>query len=290
MGKICPLARNRDPLRFIAVRDLLGLFVSLHLYHSHANCAFVRVCNCLRSGIVWVCLRGWMSGCTSLVEFADRKERIGKVHETVTLCPLWQRLSKPSCLCSYPPLPSRLVSFSPPIPSVLPPVPLLSLTEVISLPPSLPLSSSVSPLLISVIPSILFSFCFTPFFSLSFSAPLLSRVHCFVFLCLPHLSFFFFASRNAAFFCHHPISSAFLCSTSVNWWNTSWQPLVIHSDSFPSDICPHVHIACLQFQSSHSNLPHNHWLPDTHRHIQFDFKIICRLVIPTQSLLHSVWL
>lgn len=139
-----------------------------------------------------------------------RQKGIGKVHETVTLCPLCQRLSKPSCLCSYPPLPSRLSSFSPPVPSLLPPVPPCFHRGHFS-PPSLPLCSSVSPLLISVIPSISFSFCFTPFFSLSFSSsPESVALSFYVFLIF--LSFFFFASRNTAFSCHHPILSAFLCS------------------------------------------------------------------------------
>lgn len=128
MRKICPSAQNRDPLRFIAIQDLPGLFVSFHLQSSQlcfcvcvidSDLAFICVCVCL-------C---WMSRCVSLMEFADRKERISKVHVTVTLCYDKGCLSLPVFVLTllYLPvsphfLPLFLLS---PVPSVLPPIPLL---------------------------------------------------------------------------------------------------------------------------------------------------------------------
>lgn len=188
-----------------------------------------RVCDSFGPDIYfWVC---WTSACTSLMG----KERMAKVHITVTLLQTWQRLSEPSSICFYLLQHSRLCSFYSalrlPVPSVLPPIPPRCLTEVISLPPLPLVSSSVSLLLISVIPSILFTFCFTPFFPFIFQ--LLSRVHCFCLLASP--SSFFISSRKTAFLLPSSYLIRVSLQRSVKWWNTSGQPC--HSlGFFPPDI------------------------------------------------------
>lgn len=121
----------------------------------------------------------------------------------------------------------------------------LSLPQVTSLPPLLLGLSSANPFLISVIPSLLFIFCFTPFFYLSFSSSC-----CFVSVLLPPLPFFT-STRQTAFLRHRPISIPVSLERSVKQRNKSGPPLVICFDSF-SQTLSHS-ITSFKSQSRHSN-------------------------------------
>lgn len=144
----------------------------LLLYKTSWGCLFHFICAAVKGTVVptafWcmcvivVDLAAVFRVCVLAVKVCEpdggcgQKQRIVKVHVTVTLCFLRDKdvsqLPFPFC------------------PHFLPLIPPLSLPEVISLPPLPLVSPSVSPLLISVIPSISLNFYFTPFLSLSFGS------------------------------------------------------------------------------------------------------------------------
>lgn len=259
--EICPSAQNQETLSEIYCHTGspgVVCFISSVLQsktQSCQQCVFLCVCVCdwLGPGSwLWVCL----CVCVFAVKVCEpdggcgQKERIAKVHITVTLCFLHDK----NCL-SFPPFALTLPS----PPQLLPLTPPSHLS-------SFPVRGHSSPTVAAGLSHCYstpylchpFNFRLTPFLSLSFGS--LSRVRGFVCVRLPPLSHFPLQT-DSIFLSSAYLLPHFFTALSQNEWNTSGQSLVICFDSLSQTSA--YSITSLESQSCQSNLPHTYSLTDT---------------------------